>query len=131
MQGYSLAETRQSSQLHLVERPAAAASVAAFDESSAALDQLLAQLADFVADRIAARLIAPQRASADDWLDTRRAAEYLGIGRNRLRRLAAERTIPTEQAGAGCKLFFRRSDLDAWRCSGASQVVAVRGQHHD
>jgi hypothetical protein len=32
--------------------------------------------------------------------------------------LAAERTIPTHQDGRGCKLFFRRSDLDEWRRSG-------------
>jgi hypothetical protein len=32
--------------------------------------------------------------------------------------LAAERAIPSEQEGPGCKLYFRRSDLDAWRQSG-------------
>lgn len=123
MQGYSKAETRQSSQL-LVERPSAG-SIATVGNGNAVLDQLLGQLAESVAERVAARLMAPRQARQDEWLDTKRSAEYLGIGRDSLRRLAAERAIPTEQAGAGCKLYFRRSDLDDWRCSGSSPVVAM------
>lgn len=130
MQAYPMAETIQSPQLHLVERPVAIAP-GVVSEGNAALDQLLVQLAELVADRVAARFVAPRGASVDDWLDTRRAAEYLGIGRDSLRRLAAERAIPTEQAGAGCKLYFRRSDLDQWRCSGPTPVVAVESRRHD
>jgi excisionase family DNA binding protein len=126
MQAYSMAETVQSSQLHLVERHSAVAA-AAFNDGNAVLDRLVMQLAEVVAERVTAMLTAPRHSAADEWLDTRRAAEYLGIGRDSLRRLAAERTIPTEQAGAGCKLYFRRSDLDAWRCSGASPLVVMRG----
>jgi len=70
-------------------------------DGDAVLNQLLVQLADLVADRLAAEIVAPARRGADEWLDTRRAAEYLGIGRDSLRRLAAERAIPTEQAGVG------------------------------
>jgi excisionase family DNA binding protein len=107
-----------------------------FGSSSAAgaaggvLDDLLAQLADLVADRIAVRLAGPRASGKDEWLDTRRAAEYLGIHRDSLRRLAAERAIPTEQAATGCKLYFKRSDLDAWRCSGAVSLAAVNGGRH-
>jgi excisionase family DNA binding protein len=61
-------------------------------------------------------------------MGTRRAAEYLGIHRDSRRRLAAEGTIPAEQAGAGCKLFFRQSDLDAWRRAGS--VVCIRSRRH-
>jgi len=81
------------------------------------LDVVLAQLADLVAERLTARLSAPIE-EADEWLDTRKAAEYLGVHRDTIRRLAAEGGIPSEQEGAGCKLYFRRSDLDTWRCSG-------------
>ena len=123
MQAYSMAETMQSPQLHLVEGPSAV-NVGAVAGGDSVLDQLLMQLADVVAARVAARLAAPARQRSDDWLDTRRAAEYLGIGRDSLRRLAAERAIPTEQAGVHCKLYFRRSDLDEWRCYGAAPVVA-------
>ena len=105
-------------------------SAAAVSGGQAILDELLGQLADVVAERVAARLMAPQQASRDEWLDTRRAAEYLGIGRDSLRRLAAERAIPTEQAGVGCKLYFRRSDLDRWRCSGSTPVVALGDLRH-
>jgi excisionase family DNA binding protein len=73
------------------------------------------------------RLAAPRRDGSDEWLDTRRAAEYLGIHRDSLRRLAAERSIPTEQAGAGCKLYFRRSDLDDWRSPGSAPLASIRG----
>jgi excisionase family DNA binding protein len=129
MQAYSMAETVQSPQLHPVQRPSALAGRTVGDRNSV-LDQLLVELADVVAERVAARLVARRQASRDEWLDTRRAAEYLGIGRDSLRRLAAERAIPTEQAGGGCKLYFRRSDLDEWRCSGSMPVVAMRDRHH-
>jgi excisionase family DNA binding protein len=129
MQGYSIAETLQSPQLHLVERQSSVAA-ATLSDGNPVFDQLLMQLADLLADRVAARIASPRPARSDEWLDTRRAAEYLGIGRDSLRRLAAERAIPTEQAGVGCKLFFRRSDLDAWRCSGPAPVIASGGVRH-
>jgi excisionase family DNA binding protein len=128
MQAYSMAETTQSPQLHLVERRAAVAA-GALSDSNDVVDQLLQQLAEYVAERVAERLVTPRR-ERDEWLDTRRAAEYLGIGRDSLRRLAAERVIPTEQAGVGCKLYFRRSDLDSWRCSGSMSVIRMREQRH-
>ncbi len=92
------------------------------------LDELLSQLADLVAARVIDRLAGPDNAAADDWLDTRGASEYLGIHRDSLRRLAAERAIPVEQSGAGCKLFFRRSDLDTWRRRGTASVVSIRSR---
>ena len=76
---------------------------------------IIDQLAELVAERVADRLAAPSQDANDDWLDTRAAAEHLGVHRDTVRRLAAERSIPSEQDGPGCKLFFRRSDLDAWR----------------
>lgn len=65
------------------------------------------------------------RASNDEpgeWLDSRTAAEYLGVHRDTLRKLAAERAIPVHQDGRGCKLFFRRADLDEWRERGGRGV---------
>jgi excisionase family DNA binding protein len=129
MQGYSIAEKALSPQLHLVERDPAVIGPAS-SHSNTVVDQLLMHLADLVAERVAARLVAPPQASGVEWLDTRRAAEYLGIGRDSLRRLAAERSIPTEQAGAGCKLYFRRSDLDTWRCSGSVPARGTQERRH-
>lgn len=83
---------------------------------SAILDTFINQLADKVAARLANE--ARSSSTTDDWLDSRHAAEYLGVHRDTLRKLAAERAIPSEQDGPGCKLYFRRADLDAWRQSG-------------
>ncbi|MDA8068775.1 MAG: helix-turn-helix domain-containing protein [Actinomycetota bacterium] len=84
---------------------------------SSLLDGFINELADRVAERLAqqAATAAPAR---EEWLDSRHAAEYLGVHRDTLRKLAAERSIPCEQDGPGCKLYFRRSDLDAWRHGG-------------
>ena len=85
-------------------------------------DRPLAGLLDLLADRIAdvvvARLGATIEPQAAEWLDSRGAAAYLGVHRDTLRRLAAVRGIPSEQDGPGCKLYFLRDDLDAWRRGG-------------
>jgi hypothetical protein len=65
MQAYSIAETGRSSQLHLVDRPSALA-IGAIGDGNAVLNQLLVQLADLVADRVAAQLVAPARERADE-----------------------------------------------------------------
>lgn len=81
------------------------------------LDTLIVELADRVAAAVVAQLTVP-KSGPDEWLDCRRAADYLGIHRDTLRKLAAERAVPAEQDGPGCKLFFRRADLDEWRRTG-------------
>jgi excisionase family DNA binding protein len=74
-----------------------------------------------LADRLAPYLVSPPPPTEDGWLDSQRAASYLGISRNALYKLTAARSIPFEQEQRGCKCWFRRSDLDAWR--------TVRGHH--
>jgi excisionase family DNA binding protein len=81
------------------------------------IDQLLGRLADLVVDRLMESSEANSRDRADQWLDARSAAEYLGIHRDTLRKLAAQRAIPTHQEGPRCKLYFRRDELDDWRRS--------------
>lgn len=97
--------------------------------SVGALDALLNDVVARVADAVVARLTAPSN-SGDEWLDTRAAAEYLGIHRDTLRKLAAERAVPSEQDGRGCKLFFQRAPLDAWRHRGGrtSHLSSVLGR---
>lgn len=58
---------------------------------------------------------APAAAAEDPWLDARRAADYAGITLGALYKLKAAGEIPFEQDGPGCKVWFRRSELDAWR----------------
>ena len=89
--------------------------------SSSLLDVLIDQLAERVAERLAGRATASHHVEPggeDDWLDSRHAADYLGVHRDTLRKLAAERAIPCEQDGPNCKLYFRRSDLHIWRRAG-------------
>jgi excisionase family DNA binding protein len=78
---------------------------------------LVDQLADGIAERLLARLGSAQD---DTWLDTAGAASYLGCHRDTLRKLKARRAIPFEQERPGAKLYFRRSDLDAWRAAGGA-----------
>jgi excisionase family DNA binding protein len=103
-------------------------------DAALAESSILGQLLDHIADRLAA--VITERLSVsddrpDEWFDSRHAAEYLGVHRDTLRKLAAERAIPSEQDGPGCKGYFRRSDLDAWRNGGgrprhlASTLAAV------
>lgn len=94
------------------------------------VDVLIDQLADRVAAALVQRLDASTPDPLPEWLDSRAAADYLGLHRDTLRKLAAERTIPAEQDGPGCKLFFRRSDLDEWRMAGGrtSHLAAAFAQ---
>jgi excisionase family DNA binding protein len=86
---------------------------------------ILDEFVELLAERVAQRLGASTNAD-DEWLDSRGAADHLGVHRDTLRRLAAEQAIPSEQDGPGCKLFFRRRDLDAWRCSNVRPLRAVK-----
>jgi excisionase family DNA binding protein len=82
------------------------------------IDALLDFLVERVAQAVVERLCGGVADQNDDWLDSREAADYLGLHRDTLRRLAAARAMPAEQDGPGCKLFFRRAALDDWRRSG-------------
>ena len=86
------------------------------------LDALLDKLAARVAAVVLEHLGGASSDDACEWLDSRCAAEYLGVHRDTLRKLAAERAIPVHQDGRGWKLFFRRSDLDEWRDRGGRGV---------
>jgi excisionase family DNA binding protein len=86
------------------------------------LEALIDGSASRVAAAVATKLPAVEEAPAGEWLDSRTAAAYLGIHRDTLRKLAAERTIPAHQDGPRCKLFFRRCDLDEWRQRGGRVV---------
>lgn len=79
------------------------------------LEALVEDIVERVASAVVQQLTAGRDQEIGEWLDSRPAADYLGVHRDTLRKLAAERTIPAHQDGPGCKLFFRRSDLDRWR----------------
>jgi excisionase family DNA binding protein len=59
-------------------------------------------------------------------MDAREAAGYLGVHRDTLRKLAAERAVPVHQDGPGCRLYFRRDELDEWRRSSKAARGTLR-----
>src|SRR5438874_1136506 len=118
MQAYATAERPEWGGLirgHPSGAPAPVPMEAAPGFSPAPTDGLLERLADLVVDRLLERAAADPVESQNEWLDTRAAAAYLGVHRDTLRKLAAERSIPTHQDAPGCKLYFRRDELDEWR----------------
>jgi excisionase family DNA binding protein len=86
-------------------------------------DDLLDALAERLAEKIAGRVVELLRAQdaatpSQPWLDSAAAAEYLGIHRDTLRKLAAAGAIPNEQDGPTCKRYFSKDALNTWRASG-------------
>jgi excisionase family DNA binding protein len=84
--------------------------------STAALDQLLDELADRVARRMVAldreHSGASENAASSPWMAIERAAAYLDLPKQRLYRLTAGGEIPHyKQEG---RLLFHRGELDAW-----------------
>lgn len=88
--------------------------LAELEKQPDAVEAFAERLAPRVATHVAALLLAA-KTQPDGWLDSKGAAAYLGISKAALHRHTAERTIPFEQDGPGCKLFFKRSKLDVWR----------------
>jgi hypothetical protein len=80
-----------------------------------ALDALAERLAPHLAERLAS-----ERADdgEDRWMTTAEAAGYVGMSTNALHKLTSARQVPFDQRAAGCRCYFRRSELDAWRQNG-------------
>jgi len=126
MQAYATSERLPvGNQLPILDRTSVVAAATAGDSDRTLLDQILARLADLVVDRLMERSEAQNNDHASAWLDARGAAEYLGVHRDTLRKLAAQRAIPTHQDGPGCKLYFRRDELDEWRRSARPMRAAA------
>jgi Helix-turn-helix domain len=89
----------------------------------------ITELADLLAPHVGKRATA-HAVEGDGWLDTKRAAEYLGMTSHGLYKLTAGRLIPFEQEGPGCRCWFKRADLDRWREHGGKRgapILAVGG----
>ena len=126
MSAYATPHSERSALLlHLDPRaPGARRDSQTINARTVGLDAVIEVLIDGVAQRLAAAVVAriasDREEPHDEWLDSREAAEYLGMHRDTLRRLAAARAIPAEQDGRGCKLHFRRPALDEWRRAGGA-----------
>lgn len=49
-----------------------------------------------------------------EWMAIDTAARYLAVSPQRLRKLVSHRRIPYHQEDKGCRILFRRTDLDEW-----------------
>ena len=78
------------------------------DLTSDELRWLADELAPYLPDR-------SSRGASDAWLNSRQAAEHLGLSVHALHRLTSARQVPFHQDGPGCRCWFRRAELDAWR----------------
>ena len=52
-----------------------------------------------------------------EWMAIETAASYLDVSPQRLRKLVSRREIPFHQEDKGCRVLFRRGDLDDWMSS--------------
>lgn len=80
-----------------------------------------------IAAKVAALIVDQLRTasrSGDRWLDSREAADHLGLSLHALRHLVARRAVPFVQDRPGAKVFFKVSELDAWRASHAREPRA-------
>lgn len=93
----------------------------------AAIEGLVDLLADRLADRVLDRL--RPASDADPWLSLADAAEHLGLHRDTLRKHAKAGLISFEQEAPGCRIFFRRADLDAWRQAGGAPARLAQVAH--
>ena len=92
----------------------AAAIVAGLDDD--ALDALAERLAPRLESRFGQGPGA--KAGADRWMTTAEAAAYVGMSTNGIHKLTSARQVPFVQDAPGCRCYFRRSELDAWRQNG-------------
>ena len=58
---------------------------------------------DRIVRRIVQELLAELRVEDHGWMDTKQAAEYLGLSVDALHKLTAARSIPFEQSGPGAR----------------------------
>jgi excisionase family DNA binding protein len=76
-------------------------------------DDQLAELAERVAEILGVDT-SRDRDPWPEWMSITTAARYLDVPVERLRKLKDRGQIPFAQEACGYRVFFRRSDLDAW-----------------
>ena len=71
-------------------------------------------LAALVANLLRAQPQPSGSESWPEWMNVDTAARYLDCTPERVRKLVARREIPYHQEAPGCRIFFRRPELDTW-----------------
>jgi excisionase family DNA binding protein len=78
-------------------------------------DAVVEALAIAVSERLLPALRAAGEAERwPEWMAIETAARYLDVSPQRLRKLVSRREIPFHQEDKGCRILFRRGDLDDW-----------------
>jgi hypothetical protein len=80
-----------------------------------------------LARRLAPLLPKPAPPAHNGWLNSRQAADYLGISLNALHQLTASRQVPFEQRTQRGRLYFDPALLDDWRRGGGG--APARSNH--
>jgi excisionase family DNA binding protein len=78
--------------------------------------ETVAALAEAAAEIALARLREQNAGGCEwpEWMSVETAARYLDVPEERVRKLKERREIPYYQEAPGCRVFFRRSELDDW-----------------
>jgi hypothetical protein len=82
------------------------------------LDELGPEEMVELARRLTPLLPKPAPPARNGWLNSRQAAEYLGISLGALHQLTCARRIPLEQRTHRGRLYFDPAALDDWRRNG-------------
>jgi excisionase family DNA binding protein len=72
-----------------------------------AVEEIAARVVEIVLEKVRV-----DRENWPEWMSVETAARYLDVSPERVRKLQSRREIPFHQEGPGCRVFFRRSDLD-------------------
>jgi excisionase family DNA binding protein len=75
-------------------------------------DSLVEHIADRAAEILRASAPSPYDSAWPEWMSVPTAARYLDVSEERIRKLKDRGAIPCHQEAPGCRVFFRRSDLD-------------------
>ncbi len=88
------------------------AAIALSRDAVVVTDETIVRIADVIVDVIADRV---SRIQNREWLDSQSASQYLGVSRKALYLYVEKKHLPVHQDEPGAKLWFKRSELDAWR----------------
>lgn len=78
-------------------------------------------------ERLAPYLPVAARGSTEDgWIGSAEATDCLSVSLDSLHKLSAARAIPFEQEATGCRLWFKRTELDEWVRAGTPTKRRLR-----
>jgi len=93
-------------------------------------DEVVEALAIAVSERLLPHLRATGETERwPEWMAIDTAAQYLDVSPQRLRKHVAQRRIPFHQEDKGCRVLFRRGDLDEWMSSFHVPARTRRNSH--